>query len=66
MQSTGSGNIFTLVQGWANYDPQGSHMHRDSSLHISSTPTNRAGVKKCGARFETLLRGPTQWLCMQR
>jgi len=21
----------------------------------------RAGVRKCGARFETLLRGPTQW-----
>jgi len=24
-------------------------------------PRRRPGVSKCGARFETLLRGPTQW-----
>jgi len=32
--------------------------HTDYRLE---TTIARAGVSKCGARFETLFRGPTQW-----
>jgi len=34
-------------------------------MFVATSFSSRAGVSKCGARFETLLRVPTQW-CAER
>jgi len=41
-----------IIQLWFNYF---------RGILAYTPPGSRAGVSKCGARFETLLQGPTQW-----